>query len=190
MTGAEQNEDDRRGVGAEHVLVCISYQHSQRPLVTLCDNGLELAQLHEIAAVVVAASEPRRRPRSARWAWWRGERRGGWVGMARRAGLARPRWRLVAGVAARHRLRPGRRPLLALPAAADRRLDLRRAVAHRVGADRARPARPEDAQAVGLLPADEQHDRRARDRHAASSASSPLAALVIAFLALRVLVTA
>ena len=67
--------------------------------MTLCDKGLELAQLTDIAAVVVAALNLAGGGARRAAAWWRGEAgRGVLAGGARRPALRRPSLAALAGV--------------------------------------------------------------------------------------------
>jgi len=154
-------------------------------LVTACDKGLELAQLTDITALLVAAANLVAGGLGA-WAWWRGEAgRAFWwavrAGQAAATALAvLAAVLLVSGYDARQDLLY---LYLLLPIAVSIIAEqLRVASAQTVLDQRG----IEDAQAVGRLPETQQHDvvwaivRR-------EAGVMTVAALVIALLALRVL---
>ena len=156
-------------------------------LVTVRDKGLELAQLTDITAVLVAAANLIAGGLGA-WAWWRGEAgRAFWAAV--RAGQAATTVPALLAAILFVGGYDARQDLLYL--------DLLLPIAVSIIAEQLRVASAQtvldqrelvDAQAVGLLPEAEQHDvvwaivRR-------EAGVMTVAAFVIAFLALRVLGT-
>ena len=156
-------------------------------LVTLCDKGLELAQLTDIAAIFVASLNLLAGALGA-WAWWRGEAGGGFWRAVRAGQVATTLPALLAGVLLVSGFDASDDlvylylllPIAVSIIAEQLRIASAQTILDQLGL--------EDAQAVGRLPEQRQHDvvwsiaRR-------EAGVMTIAALVIAFLALRVLGT-
>ncbi len=156
-------------------------------LVTLCDKGLELAQLTDIAAVLVAALNLLAGALGG-WAWWRGEAGRAFWSAVRAGQAATSVLALLAAVLLITGFEPADDlmylylllPIVVSIIAEQLRVASAQTILDQLGL--------EDAEAVGRLPEQRQHDvvwsiaRR-------EAGVMTIAALVIAFLALRVLGT-